>query len=60
MFAVNPVKFEATGHYRIGGNHVLLDKNGQPADISLPDLAAALADDAEQKAHLHQHFTVAE
>ncbi|MFU2122419.1 NAD(P)-dependent oxidoreductase [Gallibacterium anatis] len=60
MFAVNPVKFEATGHYRIGGNHVLLDKNEQPADISLPDLAAALADDAEQKAHLHQHFTISE
>ncbi|OBX08309.1 histidine kinase [Gallibacterium salpingitidis] len=60
MFAVNPPRFVATGKYRVGGNQVLLDQNGQPADISVPDLAKAIADDVEKKAHLHQHFTVAE
>lgn len=60
MFAVNPLRFEGIGHYRVGGNQVLLDQQGQPADISVPDLAKAIADDIEKKAHLHQHFTVAE
>nr|WP_231923689.1 NAD(P)H-binding protein [Gallibacterium salpingitidis] len=60
MFAVNPPRFIATGKYRVGGNQVLLDQNGQPADISVPDLAKAIADDVERKAHLHQHFTVVE
>ena len=30
-----------------------------PAGISVADLAIAIADDAEQKAHLRQRFTVA-
>ncbi|WP_082987509.1 NAD(P)-dependent oxidoreductase [Gallibacterium genomosp. 3] len=60
MFAVKPPRFTGTGRYRIGGNQVLLDENNQPADISVPDLAKAIADDVEQKSHLHQHFTVAE
>ena len=38
---------------------VLLNADGSPADITLPDLAAAIADDVEQKAHLFQRFTVA-
>lgn len=60
MFAVNPVRFEGKGAYRTGKDDVLLDENGAPADIALPDLAAAIADDAEQKAHLFERFTVAE
>lgn len=59
MFAVNPVRFERTGQYRLGQDDVLLDKNGAPADISVADLACAIADDVEQKAHLFQRFTVA-
>ena len=59
MFAVAPVSFEKTGAYRIGQDDVLLNADGSPADITLPDLAAAIADDVEQKAHLFQRFTVA-
>ena len=59
MFAVNLVSFEKTGRYRIGQDDVLLDADGSPADISVPDLACAIADDVERKAHLFQRFTVA-
>ena len=59
MFAVNPVSFEKTGRYRIGQDDVLLNADGAPADISVPDLACAIADDVEGKAHLFQRFTVA-
>lgn len=59
MFAVNPISFEKTGRYRIGQDDVLLDADGSPADISVPDLACAIADDVERKAHLFQRFTVA-
>lgn len=49
---------ERTGKYRLGHNTLLM--NGEvPAGISVADFAIALADDVEQKAHLHQHFTVA-
>ena len=59
MFAVAPVRLEPKGAYRIGQDDVLLNADGSPADITLPDLAAAIADDVEQKAHLFQRFTVA-
>jgi hypothetical protein len=38
---------------------VLLNTDGSPADISVPDLACAIADDVEKRAHLFQRFTVA-
>ena len=53
------VSFEKQGAYRIGKDDVLLNADGSPANITLPDLAAAIADDVEQKAHLFQRFTVA-
>lgn len=59
MFAVNPLSFEKTGKYRLGKDDVLLNGDGLPADISVPDLAVAIADDVEQKAHLFSRFTVA-
>ena len=59
MFAVAPVTFERSGKYQIGQDDVILDKNGAPADISVADLACAIADDVEKKAHLFQRFTVA-
>ena len=59
MFAIYPVSFEKTGTYRIGQDDVLTNADGSPADISVADLAVAIADDIEQKAHLHQRFTVA-
>lgn len=46
------------GEYRLGGDDLLM--NGDiPAGISVADLAIAIADDAENKAHLFQRFTVA-
>lgn len=59
MFAVNPLSFEKTGKYRLGKDDVLLNADGSPSDISVPDLAVAIADDVEQKAHLFSRFTVA-
>lgn len=49
---------DKTGKYRLGGEELLM--NGEaPAGISVADLAIAIADDVEQKAHLHRRFTVA-
>lgn len=59
MFAINPVSFEKTGTYRIGGDDVLFNTDGTPADISVADLAVAIADDVETKGHLFKRFTVA-
>ncbi|MDU8924939.1 NAD(P)H-binding protein [Pasteurellaceae bacterium LIM206] len=59
MYAVNPVHYERSGQYQLGTNKVMYDKQGNPADISVADMACALADDVERKAHLFQHFTVA-
>ena len=47
-----------TGRYRLGTDTLLLANDGS-AGIGLADLAVAIADDVERKAHLHQHFTVA-
>ncbi|WP_274585300.1 NAD(P)H-binding protein [Neisseria leonii] len=49
---------ERTGRYRLGQDDLLMD-GVQPAGISVADLAVAIADDAEQRAHLHRRFTVA-
>lgn len=59
MFAVAPVQFDGQGSYRIGQDDVLLTEAGEPADITLPDLAAAIVDDVETKAHRFERFTVA-
>ena len=49
---------ERTGTYRLGKDDLLMD-GGLPAGICVTDLAVAIADDVEQRAHLHQRFTVA-
>lgn len=49
---------DRSGKYRLGGNELLMDGD-IPAGISVADLAVAIADDIERKAHLHQRFTVA-
>ena len=49
---------ERTGKYRLGQADLLMDGDA-PAGISVADLAVAIADDVEQKAHLRQRFTVA-
>lgn len=50
---------ECTGRYRLGKDDLLMESSEVPAGISVADLAVAIADDAEKKAHLHQRFTVA-
>ena len=49
---------ERTGKYRLGQDDLLMDGDA-PAGISVADLAVAIAEDVEQKAHLRQRFTVA-
>ena len=49
---------ERTGKYRLGQDDLLMDGDA-PAGISVADLAVAIADDVEQKAHLRQRCTVA-
>ena len=49
---------ERTGQYRLGGDELLMTGDA-PAGISVADLAIAIADDVEKKAHLHQRFTAA-
>ena len=49
---------ERTGTYRLGKDDLLMDGE-LPAGISVADLAIAIADDVEQRAHLYQRFTVA-
>lgn len=46
------------GAYRLGGEELLMNGD-EPAGISVADLAMVIADDVENKAHLHQRFTVA-
>jgi putative NADH-flavin reductase len=58
-FAGGKISYERSGKYRIGKNDVMLDSNGNPADISVADMAVAIADDVENKAHLKERFTVA-
>ncbi|MDO4682478.1 MAG: NAD(P)H-binding protein [Lautropia sp.] len=47
-----------TGQYRLGKDELLMAGDA-PAGISVADLAIAIADDVEKKAHLRQRFTVA-
>lgn len=49
---------ERTGRYRLGLDDLLMAGDA-PAGISVADLAIAIADDVEKKAHLHRRFTVA-
>ncbi len=53
-----PKEIFDAGKYRLGKDDLLMD--GEiPAGISVADLAVAIADDAENKAHLFERFTVA-
>lgn len=49
---------ERTGHYQLGSDNLIMNGNA-PAGISVADLAIAIADDMENKAHLFKRFTVA-
>lgn len=50
---------ERTGKYRVGGDYVLRDAEGQPARISVADFAVAIVDEAERPQHIQRRFTVA-
>lgn len=49
---------ERTGTYRVGGDELLVDAEGNSM-ISMEDLAVALLDEAEHPAHRRVRFTVA-
>ena len=46
-----------TGHFRLGGDHLLTDPQGR-SRISVQDYAVAMIDELEQPKHVHQRFTV--
>ena len=49
---------ERTGHYRIGGDQLVTDHDGE-SRISLQDYAVAMLDEAERPAHHRARFSVA-
>jgi len=49
---------ERTGHYRLGGDELLVDEHGKSA-ISMEDFAIAMVDEAEAAKHPRQRFTAA-
>ncbi|WP_026924522.1 NAD(P)-dependent oxidoreductase [Glycomyces arizonensis] len=56
--SANLVPGERTGRYRIGGDELLTDEQGD-SRISVEDLAVALIDEAESPRHHRTRFTVA-
>ena len=49
---------ERTGAYRLGGDDLLVDSNGE-STISMEDYAVAVIDEAESPKHARRRFTVA-
>jgi putative NADH-flavin reductase len=49
---------ERTGHYRMGKDQLLKDKNGE-SKISTQDYAVAMLDELEHPQHIRERFTVA-
>jgi putative NADH-flavin reductase len=48
---------ERTGKFRLGGDQLLVDPNGE-SKISVQDYAVAMIDELEKPAHIRQRFTV--
>jgi uncharacterized protein len=48
---------ERTGTFRLGGDELLVDANGE-SHISLEDFGVAMIDELERPAHVRQRFTV--
>jgi putative NADH-flavin reductase len=48
---------ERTGKFRLGGEQLLVDANGE-SKISVQDYAVAMIDELERPAHIRQRFTV--
>ena len=49
---------ERTGHYRVGKDQLLKNKEGE-SKISTPDYAVAMLDELENRQHIRERFTVA-
>jgi uncharacterized protein len=49
---------ERTGHYRLGGDQLLVDETGR-SGISMEDFAIAILDEAEHPKHARARFTAA-
>lgn len=49
---------ERTGHYRVGGDQLMTDSNGESC-ISLKDYAVAMLDETERPQHHRKRFSVA-
>lgn len=49
---------ERTGHFRLGGDELLVDAKGE-SRISLPDYAVAMIDELESPQHSRRRFTLA-
>ncbi|QQP96138.1 NAD(P)-dependent oxidoreductase [Lysobacter enzymogenes] len=56
--AAHLVPGERTGRFRLGGDQLLVDGNGD-SNISVQDYAVALIDELEQPAHSRKRFTLA-
>jgi len=56
--AAHLVPGERTGRFRLGGDQLLVDGNGD-SNISVQDYAVALIDELEQPAHSRRRFTLA-
>jgi putative NADH-flavin reductase len=48
---------ERTGKFRLGGDQLLVDANGE-SRISVEDFALAMIDELEKPVHIRQRFTV--
>jgi putative NADH-flavin reductase len=48
---------ERTGHFRLGGDQLIVDKEGKSA-ISYDDYAIALVDELEKPRHIRARFTI--
>ena len=48
---------QRTGKFRLGGDHLLADANGN-SRISVQDYSVAMIDELEKPAHSRQRFTV--
>jgi len=55
--AVNFAPGERTGRFRLGGDTVVVDAQGQ-SRVSMEDYAIALVDELEKPAHIKRRFTV--
>ncbi|MER5181064.1 NAD(P)H-binding protein [Streptomyces sp. NPDC002896] len=50
---------KGSGTYRLGVDYMIFHDGGRPAGINVPDLALAVADEAESRVLVHKHWTVA-